>query len=215
MSKQQEAIRLAHHKGYRVTEEGKVINAVGRERKCQEQRTGNDCRYVFNVVLGDGATYPVHVHRLQAFQKFGEASLEPGIVVRHLDGDATNNRAENIEIGTVRDNVMDRPADERKAHASHAASFRQDLRQDWPEIERDYFEHSMGFKKLAAKYGLSTGTLSNHFNRLPGWKPKVVGPDWDAIKAHLASSGCTYREISAIFGVTVRSCNRKLGPLTR
>jgi hypothetical protein len=211
MSKINAALRLASLKGYRVTELGEVINALGGVRKCQIKRNRHDLRKVFNVGLGGGVRFPVPVHKLVAFQKFGEAMFEPGIQVRHLDGNSLNNCPENIELGTQSDNAMDRPPEDRQAHSRHAASH--NIAYDWAEVERDYFEHDLGFKKLAAKYGMSVGTLSHHFNRIPGWMPKVIGPDWEGIRDYLARTGCNYREVGGKFGVTERSCRRKLGPL--
>ena len=48
-------------------------------------------------------------HRLVAAIKYG--SLPDGIVVRHLNGDKTDNRPENLLPGTQRDNVRDHRSD--------------------------------------------------------------------------------------------------------
>lgn len=213
MSKSNDATRIAFRKGYRVTETGTVVNALGRTRVLQIKNADTDPRHVFNVGIGNGNRFPVMVHKLQAYQKFGEAMFEPGILVRHLDEDSLNNRPENIALGTPTDNALDRQPEVRRAHAQHAANH--NIAYDWKTVERDYFEGGLGFKKLAAKYGMSKGTLSNHFNRIPGWKPKDLTPNWEAIQKHLTVTGCDYAEISKVFGITVRSCNRKLGPLKK
>lgn len=40
------------------------------------------------------------IHRLQAYQKFGDKIYEDGIVVRYLNGDRYDNSYDNIGIGT-------------------------------------------------------------------------------------------------------------------
>lgn len=171
MSKINTALKLAYRKGYRVTPEGKVVNALGRERKCQIKTSRNDKRYVFNVAIGNGVRMPVPVHKLQAYQKFGDKMFDQGIVVRHLDGDSSNNHEGNIAIGTVRDNIMDRSLEDRKNHSAKATAARTDTRNDWGVIEKDHRENGIGFKTLSRKYGVSKGALSNHFNKLDWWKP--------------------------------------------
>ena len=54
----------------------------------------------FNIRLSKGSK-PTRsfVHRLQAFQKFGEKIFKDGIVVRHLNGVSTDNSYDNIGIG--------------------------------------------------------------------------------------------------------------------
>ena len=207
MSKNQNAIQLAYRKGYRVDDDGRV-------RKCQVKKSRNDVRLVFNVGVGRGERYPVPVHRLQAFQKFGDAMFEPGIVVRHLDGDSTNNRPDNILIGTGSDNAMDRPAADRQAHASLAGSFTSP--HDWEVIEHDHSVGKLGFKKLAAKYGVSLGALSSHFNRKDGWTPhKQYDFDWEKVKVHIAETRCSYKEAAAHFSCSERSIRRQLGPRSK
>lgn len=207
MSKSKDATRLAYRKGYRVLEDGSVENAEGKIRKLQAYgRPG--ARYLrFNINTPSGV-FPVCVHKLQAFQKFGEDAFVHDCT-RHIDGNSMNNSPDNIELGSHRDNAMDRAPEARQAHAQRAAD--SNIAYDWAAIESDYFNEGLGFKKLAAKYGARTGTLSNHFNKIPGWSPKKQGPDWEAIKHHLAETNCDFKEVSRLFGVTVRSCNRTLG----
>lgn len=212
MSKINDALVLAHRKGYRVTDEGVVVNALGRERKCQKRKRNGDVRYVFNVAVGGRKRMPIPPHKLQAYQKFGDAMFEVGVVVRHLDGNALNNRPENIDIGTVLDNIMDRPAHERKAHSEKANAARSDVRKDWDLIEADHRENNMGFKLLARKYGISTGALSFHFNKIEGWKPiQQYDFDWVEVKSYVLSTGCSYLQAAEHFNCSDKSIRRQLG----
>jgi hypothetical protein len=51
----------------------------------------------------------IAIHRLQAFQKYGDLLYEEGTVVRHLNGDPGSNAWDNIAIGTMSDNMFDIP----------------------------------------------------------------------------------------------------------
>jgi hypothetical protein len=146
-------------------EDGRVTNAVGRERKCQIGGRSPDRRYVFTVSLADGKKYPVMVHKLQAFQKFGEAMFEPGILVRHLDEDSLNNRPDNIALGTSTDNAMDRQPLVRKLHAQKAGrTASRHSEEFWQKVTAEY-EAGDGYKVLGKRYGLSPGTLSYRLSK--------------------------------------------------
>ncbi len=160
MSKANDATRIAFRKGYRVTEDGTVVNALGRARVVQIKNPDTDPRCVFNVGIGDGQRFPVMVHKLQAYQKFGEAMFAPGILVRHLDEDSLNNRPGNIELGTPVDNAMDRSDSARQLHAQNGLRGRGKIDETtWATIAEDHAA-GMGYKLLRKKYGVSLGTLS-------------------------------------------------------
>jgi len=208
MTKIQQAVVIAAKKGYWVSPAGDVFSPKGKKRKLVTKVTGKDARIIFSITAF-GKSFPVPVHRLVAYQLFGDAAFTAPCV-RHLDGDSLNNRPENIALGTHRENALDRTPEDRAAHAKHAASF--NIAYDWAEVEKDHAA-GLGFKKLSAKYGMSVGTLSHHFNRLPGWKPIAQHDfDWDAIRAHILSTGCSYLQAATKFECTDKSIRRKLGP---
>lgn len=161
--KTNEALKNAFAKGYRVCADGAVVNKFGILRKLSIKKShGSYLRFNINH---EGEAYPVFVHKLQAFQKFGEQMFEPGIMVRHHDGDSFNNRKENILLGTPRDNAMDRDPEDRKAHAFKARSFRGTKLS--PEIlSQINLDHAagLGYNRLEAKYGFGKSTLSYHLS---------------------------------------------------
>lgn len=53
------------------------------------------------------SSYPLKVHRLQAFQKYGELLFEKGVQVRHLNNIQCDNSIDNIEIGSQSQNQLD------------------------------------------------------------------------------------------------------------
>lgn len=153
--KSSDVLREAVAKGYSVDNDGNVWfnNKV---RKLILNSTG-----YFEIAIrckGEKNPKPVPVHRLQAYQKFGEKIFEPCIVVRHLDGNPQNNTYENIEIGTHQDNMMDIPKEKRIAHAKLAASYQ--IKYDADEIKK-YHTEVKSYAKTMKKFNItSKGTLN-------------------------------------------------------
>jgi hypothetical protein len=116
---------------------------------------------VFNVGLVGGEVYPVEVHRLLAFEKFGEAAFAEGIQVRHLDNNSLNNSWDNIVLGTPTQNAMDRPKEDRQAHA---ALGNQQFTEEFIHQLRLDHTSGLGYKKLRAKYGIPLSTLSYYLS---------------------------------------------------
>lgn len=145
----------AFEKGYRVTREGAVIGISGVVLKAWKSHTG----YLeFTHVRGRRKT---RVHRLQAYQKFGERIYEEGLEVRHLDGNRLNNHEDNIELGTHTDNMRDRSPEERFATSMKAARHRRKLSsEDVLEMRKLSAAGATG-KALAELYGVSKGTVSD------------------------------------------------------
>lgn len=144
--------KKAYEKGYRITEEGEVIGLKGSKVGFFAQNG-----YLRFKIKEDGADKNASAHRLQAYQKFGDRIYQNGTVVRHLDGDQKNNHIDNIEIGSMRDNVMDRPAQERLEHALHATSFVR--KYDRNEV-KEFHKESGSYKLTMEHFGISSkGTL--------------------------------------------------------
>ena len=120
MSKETDLIQRLVKSGWTVNANGTVLKPSGEIRKCftKKGQKNRPPYRVFNV-KDDGISRPVHVHRLVAFLKFGAVAFD--VLVRHLNGKSLDNSWSNIAIGSGSDNMMDRPADERKAHALRAA----------------------------------------------------------------------------------------------
>ena len=173
MSKLRKLLIETYSKGYRVSN-GIVTNAVGKERKLKlsSKRVGG--YYSFNMKLaGTKVSMPVQVHKLVAYQKFGETMFITGIEVRHLDGNSTNNLDDNIVLGTRSQNELDKSRELRKRVASIAGSAHSP--HNWQAIEFSYFHLGKGFKRLKQQYAVPLGTLSAHFNNIPGWSPSTRG----------------------------------------
>ena len=143
--------KLAHERGYRVSDEGIVSSTKKENIGCM--RNG----YHFLTIKVDGKCRNVRSHRLIAYQKYGDKIYEPGTVVRHLDGDSTNNHVSNIGIGTHSDNMMDISKEVRLAKAKHATSFVK--KHDHAEV-LDFYHKTRSYKMTMEKFGISSkGTL--------------------------------------------------------
>lgn len=153
LSLESKKVIWAYEMGYRVNEEGVVITPSGKTRVTH---TDSGRKYLtFSVKFeGFNSARRVYVHRLVAYQKFGDRLFQPGIETRHLNGDGKDNKPDNISIGTHSDNMMDVDPAERKKKAAHASSF---IRRHTPEqlegIFHDYFVEGFNYPDLAAKYG--------------------------------------------------------------
>lgn len=151
------AIVLAHQQGYRVNDDGTVTSFTGKKRKLCRRPTGYDYFYL----RVNGKTGCVAVHRLMAFQKYGDALFESGIEVRHLDGNPSNNSPDNIAIGTKSQNMMDRPIHVRK-RLSLIAIHKRWPQERWIAIDRD-IKNGATYLDVHRKYGVDRSVLSRRY----------------------------------------------------
>ena len=156
MSQNNQALCAAFLKGYRVVN-GNVVTPDGKPRVA----TLYDGYLSFNFGI-NAKQIPVKVHRLVAYQKYGDDALLPGVHVRHLDGNTLNNLPENIAIGTPHDNSMDRPKANRIAHA---AKGRQKFSHEFVQSLRDDHASGIGYRQLSIKHGVPSSTLSYYLSK--------------------------------------------------
>lgn len=157
MNVHQRCIKYAFDRGYRVQGDGSVLSPKGKRLSLHPNNRGGYLR--FGVNCGD-IRGKVYVHRLAAYQNFGEQSFRDGVQCRHVDGNGTNNSPSNIALGTVRQNAMDKPKSTRLRTAKKAAKARRKLTDEQlAEFRRDRAA-GMKYKQLMAKYGISKATVS-------------------------------------------------------
>jgi len=153
--KKLKSVEVAYEKGYRVTGEGVVFSPFSnRVLSLMETTSGYHC---FNCKV-NGVSYPIPVHRLLAYQKFGDRIFEEGMQVRHLDGNWKNNKYSNIDTGTASQNQMDKCPLIRWWSAKLAS---EKLRKYDPEKVRKYYnENGNSYKKTMKEFNISSkGTL--------------------------------------------------------
>lgn len=161
MSISNEVIVDAFRKGYRIAPNGTVLSPKGKERKTFRLEDGH---LSFNVCFNK-QTRLIKVHRLAAFQKFGNNMFAEGVEVRHLDGNPANNDLANIAIGSHSDNMMDMRAVDRRAKAQKAANARRKLSDDEVRSLRQDRADGYTYDQLCQRYGISKSTISYVVNR--------------------------------------------------
>ena len=107
--------KIAFDLGYRINEDGEVLNPKNKVLK-----TSLINGYPKFNIRYKGNHKRIKVHRLQAYQKFGEDIYQEDLEIRHLDGNRENNNIDNISIGTHSDNMMDIPKYIRSERAGNA-----------------------------------------------------------------------------------------------
>lgn len=160
LSQKKANVIFAHNKGYYVDKDGNVF-FNGKQRKLQKSWGGKKQRPYYSFCIRNEEKKPknIQVHQLQAYQKFGDKMFEDGIVVRHLNDDSLDNSYDNIEIGTMSDNMFDMPIEKRKSLAKHATSYL--IQYDAEKVKEFYYEcHS--YKMTMEQFGIkSRSTLHN------------------------------------------------------
>lgn len=114
-----EYLLLAYKKGYRIVN-GQIYYCGSPVKALYRKTTGY---YAFSFRDLEGTVRWVRVHRLVAYQKYGDKMLADGVVVRHKDNNKINNLEENILIGTQGENMMDNPPENRLKYAINAANY--------------------------------------------------------------------------------------------
>lgn len=158
----QDAIREAYRAGYHVNDDGQILTATGTPLRPSQDRQG----YLFVRILLDGKLLYLPIHRLCAYQKYGE-QLFTAYCVRHLDGNQLNNRPDNLCLGSHSQNMMDRPFRTRRALALNASQHQLNYHSD-EEVShiKQFYARTGSYKLTMQHFGLtSKGTLFYMLNR--------------------------------------------------
>lgn len=145
---------IAFRMGYRVDLHGRIRGLRGRILKGWWNNWGYHCFRVGHDIAS------VTVHRLVAYQKFGDKIYAEGVEVRHLDGNQRNNCPSNIDIGTASENCMDKPLGQRLRVAKLAALVVRKLRDEDVVALRADRAAGMKYVDLIKKYGVAKSTVS-------------------------------------------------------
>lgn len=158
ISKISQNVITAYKKGYRI-----ILGEINYKNKKIKGKIGNNGYRLIGLrdELGNRINAPVH--RLVAYQKYGDKIFEKGIYVRHYDGDKLNNLLENILIGTHSENMMDKHPDVRRNAAIKASLSAKKHNHD--DIIK-YHKEGNSYKKIKEKFGIkSNGTISFIINK--------------------------------------------------
>jgi hypothetical protein len=103
-------VTIVYDKGYRVSECGKIVtNPKGRSIKLQtEFKKGKPYVNFSHRKPNGGNATRVYVHKLKAYQMFGEEFYNESLVVCHINDVSDDNSTGNLKLGTQQENMLDR-----------------------------------------------------------------------------------------------------------
>lgn len=163
--------QFAFDKGYRVVG-GHVLSPNNKKMSMYLKHRGCISYPAFRLyvsgnisISGVPKRYDVLVHRLVAYQKYGNAIYDDGICVRHLDGDPLDFSDDNIEIGTHSQNMMDIPEAIRQRSAKTAASYKRKFSDNDIRDIRLLKANGTTLKYLCEMYNVSKSTMSYIINK--------------------------------------------------
>lgn len=156
LSKKNQALLLAFNKGYTVTKEGELKNPKGKLLSPHITVGYKN----FNIRL-NGVTVNVKIHRLQAYQKYGDLIFKKDIVARHKNNDSLDNSWDNILIGTHSMNMMDKPEEDRIKYAKNASLCGNPRTKEERYVIYEMLYNNIPFNKIVETTDISSkGTLS-------------------------------------------------------
>lgn len=149
-----DCIVRAFEMGYRVTEEGVVMAPSGNPAKVYS-KPGS----YFHISVPT-CRKPIAVHRLAAYQKFGNVALEAECV-RHLNDKKQDNRLLNISYGSRSDNQMDIPDEKRKLMGRRRNKNNRQLSDEQVKQMRLLILDGWSIDRLVKVFNCSIGTVVN------------------------------------------------------
>lgn len=156
-SKNNQILIIAYNKGYRVDKQGNVY-FKGKKRSLILDTKGYNT-FTIRCNLGDKDIFRrVWVHKLQAYQKYGNILFNHNIEVRHKNNDKSDNSFKNILIGSHKENMNDVDKNIRLDRALHAASYNQ--KYNYQNVY-NYYLKTRSYKQTQKKFNISSkGTLN-------------------------------------------------------
>lgn len=159
MTKKNQALIVLKEKGYTI-KNGKVYSPDNVELTLKADENGYLC---FNTRLNNNQMIRVRLHRYIAYLKYGNDLFQPGLQVRHLDGNQLNNKFDNIGIGTCQQNNLDKDINVRLQSALVATSHVK-IHDHVAILKRR--NEGATYKELMEEFGItSKGTISFIVNK--------------------------------------------------
>lgn len=127
---------------YYGDKEGNIYNELGYQLNPYKHSDG----YLqFKAYYGNGLTVPHYVHRF--IYEWFNGPIPEGYQINHINEFKTDNRLENLELVTQKENIQKRSYNKLNMEKAEA------IRKEYAEVE------SMTFAKLGAKYDCSPSTI--------------------------------------------------------
>lgn len=155
ISKQNKYTIYAFNLGYR-SKNGEVYSPYRKAPLKLNEQNG----YLRFCIRYKDRVVPIYVHKLTAYQKYGQYIFDSGVEIRHRDGNSLNNSEDNILTGSHSDNIMDIPKNKRIAQSIKASSKIRKFTDDIITEIRDYYRECTSYKKTMEKFNIpSKGSL--------------------------------------------------------
>lgn len=153
---------LAAEKGYYVNSLGDAFSKAGKKVGTR----GDDPYMYIGIRINKKKVIKVYIHRLQAYQKYGEKIYQENLEVRHLNGKSLDNSYENISIGTALENCLDKPKHVRLSTSLNAAQYAK-VYSDQDVLKMiEMHNNGSSYKEIMNTFGInSKGTMSYLINK--------------------------------------------------
>ncbi len=153
---------IAGFPGYLVSDEGKVLSCLynfGMRESYRELRPSHDAKGYPGLTLcgPENIRRKVRVHRLVAEAFIPNPMLLP--CVRHIDGNSSNPRADNLQWGTYRENEQDK-----RAHGTYEARRNGKLTLEDRNLARGLCGEGWSQSAVADLMGVSRPTITRLLN---------------------------------------------------
>lgn len=156
---------IAKSMGYYVDKSGQAYSPRGNKVGTR----GKSNYLYFGIRINKSKVIKVYIHRLQAFQKFGEKIYERGLEIRHLNNNCRDNSLHNIGIGTRIENLYDFSEKERYIRAKKASDAVKKQKRIADDVALEIISkylNGVSYKALIKEYNISSkGTLSFIINK--------------------------------------------------
>lgn len=199
--------------------EGYQVSTLGRVRSMRTDKPlilspgQKGAGYLCVNLRKDGKSYSRTIHRL-VYQTFvGPTDLD----VSHVDGDASNNRLDNLYAATHRDNIRDKYAHGTIAYGQDSPVSKLTDEQVLEIISRYTGEWGQQ-SKLAKEYGIGINTLNyilsghtwKHLGKRPDLRPRLSLEEAREIRRRKKEHNLKGTELAKIYGVTEGAISRIL-----
>lgn len=161
MSKYKDNARHALERGYWVDGDGAAQGPRG-PLKCHPTSTGF---LRFSMHARPRRRVHVLVHQLAALILFGERGLSDDVVILHLDRDKTNNRPNNLVLGTRNEAQLLIPRVERLLYGANAASRQRLLTTEQVTEIRAQRASGATLREICDRFGIAKSTASYVVNK--------------------------------------------------
>jgi DNA-binding transcriptional regulator YiaG len=144
-------------KNYRADKDGNIYGPTGAKLKQAKTRNGYLFFGVRKPIASEG-TFNVSSHRFVAYYFLGQEA-KTSEVIRHLDGDKTNNKLSNLKPGTKVENFGDNDDTWKKEFALAGAATKRKLNEEEVKAIREMISEKVSYSKMAAAFGVSKGCI--------------------------------------------------------